>query len=211
MAQNRAKDSSKSRRRLTAKGAATRLRIVEAAAALVYAAGAGRLNLDEVMAACGASKSQLYHYFADKEALIEEVIAFQTQHVLAVNVAHLEALDSFASLRRWRDDLIERNRASGGFGGCPIGALADELAKVSPSARERLAGGLEAWAARIERALRAMKAKGLLDTAARPKELSLAVLAAIQGGLLLAKVSRASRPLELAFDMALDHVARHAT
>ena len=56
-----------------------------------------------------------------------------------------------------------------------------------------------------------MKAKGLLKASAEPKELSLAVLAAIQGGLLLAKVSRTSRPLEIAFDMALDHVARCAT
>jgi len=35
------------------------------------------------------------------------------------------------------------------------------------------------------------------------------MLSAIQGGLLLSKTTRATRPLELAFDMALEHVARH--
>ena len=201
----------KKQRALTPRGKATRQKIIEAAAALVYAAGAARLNLDEVMAASRTSKSQLYHYFTDKEALIQEVIAFQTKRVLTVNSDHLEAVDSFQALRRWRDDMVDRNRAVGGFGGCPIGSLADELANHSPPARKRLANGFEAWASRIENALRNMKAKGLLKASAEPKELSLAVLAAIQGGLLLAKVSRTSRPLEIAFDMALDHVARCAT
>ena len=201
----------KKQRALTPRGKATRQKIIEAAAALVYAAGAARLNLDEVMAASRTSKSQLYHYFTDKEALIQEVIAFQTKRVLTVNSDRLDAVDSFQALRRWRDDMVDRNRAVGGFGGCPIGSLADELANHSPPARKRLANGFEAWASRIENALRNMKAKGLLKASAEPKELSLAVLAAIQGGLLLAKVSRTSRPLEIAFDMALDHVARCAT
>ena len=201
----------KRQRALTPRGRATRQKIIEAAAALVYAAGAARLNLDEVMAASRTSKSQLYHYFTDKEALIQEVIAFQTKRVLTVNSDHLDAIDSFQALRRWRDDLVDRNRAVGGFGGCPIGSLADELANHSPPSRKRLANSFETWASRIENALRNMKAKGRLKASAEPEELSLAVLAAIQGGLLLAKVSRTSRPLEIAFDMALDHVARCAT
>jgi len=43
----------------TARGAATRSRIVEAAADLIYAHGVERTSLDEVMAASGVSKSQL--------------------------------------------------------------------------------------------------------------------------------------------------------
>ena len=69
-------------RSLTARGATTRARIVEAAADLIYAHGVERTSLDDVMAASGASKSQLYHYFADKDALVLEVIARQTERVL---------------------------------------------------------------------------------------------------------------------------------
>ena len=52
-------------RSLTARGAATRARIVEAAADLIYARGVEQTSLDEVMATSGVSKSQLYHYFAE--------------------------------------------------------------------------------------------------------------------------------------------------
>ena len=42
------------------------------------------------------------------------------------------------------------------------------------------------------------------------KAIAVAMLAAIQGGLLLAKTARNSEPLELAFDMALGHIERFA-
>jgi AcrR family transcriptional regulator len=76
---------------LTARGAATRSRIVEAAADLICAHGVERTSLDDVMAASGVSKSQPYHYFADKDALVLEVIAGQTERVHSRNlcVSHL--------------------------------------------------------------------------------------------------------------------------
>src|SRR5205807_7208587 len=80
-------------RSLTARGAATRSRIVDAAADLIYERGVDRTSLDEVMATSGVSKSQLYHYFADKDALVLEVIARQTERVLDAQQPHLEALN----------------------------------------------------------------------------------------------------------------------
>lgn len=35
-------------------------------------------SLDDVIAAAGVSKGQLYHYFADKDDLVRAVIAHQT-------------------------------------------------------------------------------------------------------------------------------------
>src|SRR5262249_26320844 len=56
-------------RALTERGAATRSRIVNAAADLMYEHGMEGTSLDEVMAASGVSKSQLYHYFTDQDVL----------------------------------------------------------------------------------------------------------------------------------------------
>src|ERR1700756_4870671 len=99
MAANEESDSST----LTARGAATRSRIVNAAADLIYAHGVGRRSLDAVMAKAGVSKSQLYHYFADKDALVLDVIALQTGRVLQSQQPHLGALDSLRALKSWRN------------------------------------------------------------------------------------------------------------
>lgn len=196
-------------RHLTLRGAAVRARIIEAAADLVYARGVRGTSLEDVMAASGVSKSQLYHYFADKDALIHEVIKLQTERVLKAQQPHLEALDSLFALRRWRDAVIDLNKARNSIGGCPVGSLANELADQSKTARTLLVGSFETWGTRIENGLQKMQERGELASTADPHDLAVAVLSAIQGGLLLAKTTRTSRPLEIAFDMALDHVARH--
>ena len=197
-------------RSLTARGAATRSRIVEAAANLIYVHGVERTSLDEVMAASGVSKSQLYHYFADKDALVLEVIARQTDRVLDAQRAHLEALDSLSALKTWRDAIVRLNEAVESKG-CPLGSLASELANDSEPARERLADSFSLWRDRIENGLTQMRERGELAASADPHDLALALLGAVEGGLLLAKTTRSSRPLEIAIDMAIDHVARHMT
>jgi len=193
---------------MTARGAATRTRIVQVAADLIYAHGVERTSLDDVMAASSVSKSQLYHYFADKDALVLEVIARQTERVLDAQRPHLEALDSLAALKAWRNALVRLNKATRGKG-CPLGSLASELANDKEPARKRLADSFSRWGDRIENGLARMRERGELAASVDPHDLALALLSAVEGGLLLAKTTHSSRPLELSLDMAIDHVARH--
>jgi len=197
-------------RSLTTRGAATRARIVDAAADLIYARGVDQTSLDDVMAVIGVSKSQLYHYFADKDALVLEVIARQTKRVLDAQQPYLGSLDSLPALKAWRDAIVRLNKAAGGRG-CPLGSLANELANESEPARKRLAGSFAIWHEHIELGLSKMRARGDIAASADPNKLALALLSAVQGGLLLAKTTYSSRPLEIALDMAIDHVARHMT
>ena len=195
-------------RPLTARGAVTRSRIVNAAADLIYARGVDRTSLDDVMAESGVSKSQLYHYFADKDALVLEVITLQTERILNAQQPHLGALDSLKALRMWRDALIELNERTHA-GGCPLGSLASELANDSAAARKRLAASFAMWSDSIERGLTKMRQSGAVSPSANPHDMSVAVLSAVQGGLLLSKTTQTSRPLEIALDMAIDHIVRH--
>lgn len=195
-------------RPLTARGAATRARIVNAAADLIYARGVDRTSLDDVMAESGVSKSQLYHYFADKDALVLDVIALQTERVLGAQQPHLGALDSLKALRLWRDAVIQLNTRARAKG-CPLGSLASELANDSEGARKRLAAAFAMWIDPIERGLTTMRERGALSPSADPHDLAVALLGAVQGGLLLSKTTQSSAPLEIAIDMAIDHIARH--
>src|SRR5579864_5065367 len=197
-------------RSLTARGAATRARIVDAATDLIYTHGVERTSLDDVMAVSGVSKSQLYHYFTDKEALVLEVIARQTKRVLDAQQPHLGSLDSLPALMAWRDAIVRLNKAARGKG-CPLGSLASELANESEPARKRLAGSFAIWHEHIEMGLAKMRQRGDLAASADPHKLALALLSAVQGGLLLAKTTHSSRPLEIALDMAVEHLAKHVT
>ncbi len=195
-------------RKATARGLATRARIIEAAADLVCRRGARATSLDDIMAASATSKSQLYHYFADKDALMRAVIELQTRRVTGGQAVLLEVVDSLDKLRGWRDQVVAMNKAASSVGGCPLGSLASELADQSESARAMLADGFGLWRAHLATSLRSMRDRGELKTDVKPEDLATAVIAALQGGLLLAQTARTTRPLELALDMAIDHVAR---
>ena len=54
------------RPKLTPKGARTRARIVEEAAALIHERGVAGTTLEDVKVAAEVSGSQMYHYFPDK-------------------------------------------------------------------------------------------------------------------------------------------------
>lgn len=192
--------TSETESRLTAKGRAMRDRIVESAAELVFAGGARETTLDDVRSAVGASKSLLYHYFADKDELLRAVIDFQGERVIRAQQPELASIDSVASLRRWRDKLVQLGDEAGTIGGCPIGSLVNELGGHSEDHRRAVQVHFDHWAAQIEQGLMRMQANGCLEPPLHPKTLSVTILVAIQGGLLLAKLQRSSKALAMAVD-----------
>src|SRR5690348_16521414 len=106
------------RPRLTAKGARTRARIVEAAAALIHEHGVAATTLEDVKAAAEVSGSQLYHYFPDKNDLVQAVIDHQADTLVKQN---RQALGSPKGVEAWRNMLVTGVRQTHGKGGCPLG------------------------------------------------------------------------------------------
>jgi TetR/AcrR family transcriptional repressor of nem operon len=192
--------------RLTRKGQATRERIVEAAAQLMFERGVAGTSTEEVQAAAQVSASQLYHYFADKRSLVRAVIAHLTEAVLGAQQPLLGRLDSIEALQAWRDVLVGMQLGRGCQGGCPIGSLASELSELDPDARADLVAGFARWEGAIRDGLRAMRARGELGRDADPDHLALATLAAVQGGLLLTQLRRDTAPLEAALDTMIDRI-----
>lgn len=185
-------------------------RIIETAGELIFASGAQLTTLDQVKAAAGASKSQLYHYFSDKDALVQGVIDFQGVRIIEAQQPELGAIDSIESLRRWRDKLIELCDAFGVVGGCPIGSLASELSCHSENHRLALADHFDHWAALLETGLQRMQANGELAPVLNPRALSMTILAAAQGGLLFAKLQRSSEALATAIDEIITLIDSHS-
>lgn len=195
----------------TSRGAATRGRIIAAASQLVAERGVTGTTLDDVMAASGTSKSQIYHYFKDRDALMSAVVEAQSESVLGFQESCLSQVRSVEDLRAWRDKIVEISRSKRGVGGCPIGSLASELADRSETARQALAQSFAQWESHVATALEAMRREGGLSPAADIPKLAIGIVAALQGGLLMAQTARATQPLEIALDMALAHVSRQGT
>ena len=188
------------RPRLTPKGERTRSRIVEAAAALIHERGVAATTLEDVKVAAEVSGSQLYHYFPDKNELVQAVIDYQADTIVNNN---RRALGSAKGLTAWRNMLITGVKSNQGKGGCALGSLGGQLAESDPEARDLIAAGFDQWAAAISEGLRSLHAEGKLPPDIDPDDLATTMLATLQGGLLLAQVQRSTRPLETALDTLL--------
>ena len=117
------------RPRLTAKGARTRARIVEEAAALIHERGVAGTTLEDVKAAAEVSGSQMYHYFPDKDDLVQAVIDYHADAIVSRN---RQALGSANGVEAWRKMVIAAARRTKAKGGCALGSLVGQLAENDP-------------------------------------------------------------------------------
>lgn len=181
------------RPKLTTKGQRTRARIIDEAARLIWERGVINTTLDGIKLAAGVSSSQLYHYFADKGQLVDAVIERQADEL--VHTTEDADLTSAQNWAAWRDFVVAHAHQVHARGGCPLGALGSQLAESDPRARTLVAAGFGRWSTAIEDGLGALHRQGRLAAGVDPDDLAVTMLAALQGGLLLAQVHRDARPL----------------
>ena len=199
-------------RGLTAKGRATRDRIVQVAAELILSDGLSALNMDALRKAASVSGSQLAHYFTDKRALIRAVVARQINVVLDFHrQPKLGALDTFDDFERWIDLNMRYLRRIGYSGTPTYHALAGQLGKSETATRETLAAGYWQWIELLEQAIQRMKNHRVLVAQADARKLALAIVSAHQGGATLSFTYRAEWPHADAVRFVVNYVRMFAT
>ncbi|HME74539.1 MAG TPA: TetR/AcrR family transcriptional regulator [Mycobacterium sp.] len=199
-------------RRLTAKGRATRDRIVKVAAELILSDGLSALNMDALRKAASVSGSQLAHYFTDKRALIRAVVARQIDVVLDFHrQPRLGALDTLDDFERWIDLNMRYLRRIGYSGTPTYHGLAGQLGKSDTATRDTLAAGYRQWIELLQNAIQRMKDHGVLVARADPRELALVIVSAHQGGATLAFSYRAEWPHADAVRFAVNYLRTFAT
>ncbi|MEV4262860.1 TetR/AcrR family transcriptional regulator [Kribbella sp. NPDC049584] len=190
---------------LTAKGAATRDRIVTAAAAEIRERGISAVKLDDIGRRSRTGKSQLFHYFPEgKEQLLLAVAEREAEQVLEDQEPHLGQLTSWDAWAEWRDVLVEKYRRQGVH--CPLGVLITEIGRHSPAAQAVTGKLLEQWQHRLERGIEEMKDAGEIRADVDPARAAAALIAAIQGGVAILMSSGSSKHLEYALDVCLDYL-----
>jgi len=178
---------------------------VERAAGLVAERGVAGTSLDEVLAAAGASKGQLYHYFAGRDELVEAAVGHRCAQVLGELAQALGDVATLAGLEAMLAGFVAGFEQRG-LPGCPIGSLASEVAGRNEGARRQAAAAFDAWEGLLSGALERMRERGELRADAPPGELATALLAGIEGGLVLSQARKRAASLRIAVAAALAHV-----
>ena len=192
----------------TGRGRASRERIVERAAELFAERGVAETSLDDVLTAAGAGKSQLYHYFSGRDELVEAAVGLRCTQVLAGLTQALGRVASLAGLTQALAGFVAGFEQMG-LPGCPIGSLAAEVAERNEGARLRAAAAFDAWEGLFADALERMREQGELRADASPAVLATALLASIEGGMVLSQTRKDPASLHIAVEAGLAQVRTH--
>ncbi|MFF4874981.1 TetR/AcrR family transcriptional regulator [Micromonospora sp. NPDC000668] len=190
-------------RALTRKGEATRARIVAGAAAEIRERGVDEVRLEDVMARTGTSKGQLFHYFPEgKDELLLAVAEHEADQVLIDQEPMLSNLTSWPAWLAWRDRLIERYLAQGVK--CPLNGLLGQAGRRAPGAQAVVTGLMSRWQKAITEGIRHMQSTGDIAPEVDADRAAAALLAGIQGGVLLLLSTGRIDHLEAALDLTID-------
>ena len=186
----------------------TKQRILYASAELFRRRGYTGTGLKQISEASHAPFGSLYHHFpGGKEELGEDVIrgAGEFFRVLVDGVFEPEP-DVVAGVRAVFDGAAETVRSTGYQDACPIAAIALEVASTNERLRIATADVFESW---VATAAGRFSDAGI--PAARARELALSLVAALEGGFLLARATRDTTALTVAGDLLATTVARELT
>lgn len=183
----------------TAKGWATAQRVLDAACELFARRGIRATTLDQVGAASRTGRGQFYRYFAGKPDLVAAVVAQQVERVLDAQQPLLGTMSTAADVRAWCDAAAQQYTVDDLIR-CPLGSLVHELAEQDGAARAALAEGFGRWRAELAAGLHRVKQRGELAAGVDPDAVAAALLAAYEGGVLLANTAHDSAQLRIVLD-----------
>ncbi|HEX5254758.1 MAG TPA: TetR/AcrR family transcriptional regulator [Mycobacterium sp.] len=197
--------------RFTRKGLATRARIIEVAARLMFEHGVANTSIDTVRRAAGVGGSQISHYFRDKRDLTRHVVDARRTDVQNFHTRpQLAGLDSLDALQAWADACVSDIDAVYRVGGCVYGSLAGELIEADTEIHRDLSAGYDQWIGLFRAGIESMRDRGDLRPEADSQHLAVSLVVAHQGGAMLTHVTGDPQPLRTAVNAAVDYVRSFA-
>ena len=194
----------------SAQGAATRLRMIQAAADLFHKQGVHATSPDDVIEASNTGKSQFYHYFKNKEGLVHEVLQTHLEAIRTGTAPLNYEIESWEDLKRWFMAQLEMQKRFRMTRGCPFGTIGNEVTENDELIRQDLSLIFEVIKGKLAAFFIKERAKRAAPPGANAEALADFCIAAVQGAMLMGKIKRSSRLVETMIGEALSHVRRSA-
>ena len=176
----------------------------------MHVRGYQNTSLDDVRRESGVGKGNFYYHFRSKEdlgyALLDQLVAGFLERTLEPCFSDVDT-PRLTQIRCFLDRVLEAQRQRKCIGGCAMGNLASELSDVHEGFRQRLAGIFLRWRSRLTDALEGGRATGRLRPDSDAAGLAQFIVAALEGAILLTKVTKDIAVME----QCVQHLKHHLT
>jgi TetR/AcrR family transcriptional repressor of nem operon len=178
------------------KGVDTRNRILKNTRKLIIEKGFNNTSISDIIETTGVKKGNLYYYFASKNDLGLAVLKDAEREFFDLLSASFTGQRSLEKV--WNScDVILRGQQKANFvGGCLFGNTALEMSDCNEEYAEIIKEVFRKWTALLADHLREAGSEGDLDKDLSPEALAKMIVAVIEGGIMMARVSKRTADLE---------------
>jgi len=177
---------------LSAKGEATKNRIVETAQLLFHLQGFSNTSMDNIIKKSGVKKGNLYFYFKSKDELGYAVLNRFTEDFMRHQQHHLtnKTARPLQNIYGMMDSMGKHLQEMSCRGGCPFGNFAIEMSDIHEGFRKRVEKVFDTWIDQLQRVLDAAKQEGELNSSVDSRALAQLLVAAMEGATMLSKTKK---------------------
>jgi TetR/AcrR family transcriptional regulator, transcriptional repressor for nem operon len=179
----------------SARGEATRRRIVEQSAAVFNRRGYSGTSMSELMAATGLEKGGLYRHFASKEDLAGAAFDYAWETASEPRWRGLQdCTGSLEKLQLLVKNFVEQPPRTLP-GGCPLLNTAVDSDDGNPLLRGKARAALDRWRARIADIVHQGQQNGEVRKGVDPASVAVIVIASLEGAVMMSRLEKTREPL----------------
>lgn len=177
------------------KGSIMREKILNEAAQIFNRQGIAATTINDLLAATGTTKGNLYFHFKGKEALaLEVLIRAHTKFRQFLNDS-LQGETPGGQLENFFTQVLVKNRERNFVGGCLFGNTALEASDTAPRFAQLARDVFTEWVERLSLTIDAAQAAEQIRRDLPADQLAELVVMTIEGGIMQARLQKAAGPL----------------
>ena len=184
----------------------SRQRMIQAAQELFHRQGIHATSVDQILRKSGTGKSQFTHYFKTKDGLVHVVLQNIHAWLRGPDAPVNYSIRTWQDLETWLRFFVHAQQHYDCDRACPVATIGNDLSDEQILLRQDVRIIFEWVRAQLTRFFSERRAVGELADKDDPEALADFCMVTIQGGLLLAKITRDSTPFANAINHALDHL-----
>ena len=177
--------------------------IISIAKNIIHCKGYQATSISDILHAANIGKGQFYHYFSSKYDLglaVMENLIEEWDNQLISNILQLSE-DPKLKINKMLDWIITYHAGKEEKSGCPIGNLTIEMSEHDDTFRSKLEHFFKRWIVSIEKILEEMVKQNQLHSTVDVRKSAEAIVAMIEGGILLMKSQQDIRILTNVIDV----------